>query len=348
MNIPSTVCVFVTLVVAFTSLQLNASPHKFNSKDHSVKANQLYVEGLKNLNLPIEIHLDKVLKRYLRSYTITGRREAEAMLGRSIHFLPLFEYYLKKHQLPDALKYLPILESKLKPSARSKAGAVGLWQFMPSTARRYGLRITKYVDERMDPHKSTEAAIKLLAKLYKKFGDWSLAVAAYNCGPGKVQRAIKMTGCEKFSDIAHLLPKQTRKYVPGLIAAAYIVNNYKEHQLTPKPTSAEPTTLVMVKLHDRLSFRRIAKVTKISKTWLRIWNPAYRQDVIPKSRRGNYLLIPSTIFLTLNNYAEKHLKNGLILSESETAERQAYWLPTVPFVQPNVEEETEMLFALAY
>jgi membrane-bound lytic murein transglycosylase D len=184
---------------------------------------------------------------WIKVYTIRKRHKTEEILGRSKFYFPIFEELLKKHGMPDELKYLAVVESALEPRALSVAAAVGLWQFIPSTGTRYGLRQDWYVDERSDPFKATEAACRYLKYLYGLFGDWHLALAAYNCGEGRVAAAIKTSGKRNFWDLYPYLPLETRGYVPAFIAATYVMNYAAAHNLQAKnPITPIPSDTILV------------------------------------------------------------------------------------------------------
>ncbi|NLB92033.1 MAG: transglycosylase SLT domain-containing protein, partial [Bacteroidales bacterium] len=209
------------------------------------------------------------------------RDQVEMMLGLSAYYFPIFEEALDRYNMPLELKYLPVIESALNPKAISRAGANGLWQFMFNTGRQLGLEISSFVDERRDPVKSTEAAVKYLWQLYQTYNDWYLAIAAYNCGPGNLDRAIKRSGGKRsFWEIYYYLPRETRGYVPAFVAASYVMNYYKEHNLIPRmPDISLQTDTLMIR--DYLHLNQLEKTLGIEKEQLRSLNPMYRRDVIP-------------------------------------------------------------------
>jgi len=192
-----------------------------------------------------------VVKSYINTYTVKKRQHTEAMLGRISIYFPMFEKYLSENNLPVDLKYLSIVESALNPKAVSRSGAVGLWQFMPPTGKENGLKINSTVDERRDPHKSTLAAAKYLKKQYKRYNNWELALAAYNGGPGRVNRAIKRGRSKNFWRIKRYLPKETQNYVPAFIAATYVVNYYPEHNLVPVYPEIDLQMTELIKIYKK-------------------------------------------------------------------------------------------------
>lgn len=198
---------------------------------------EVYIKRLQNLPNVIEMPYNSVVRKFIDQYTGRLRRSVAMFLGASNFYIPIFEDALEAYQLPLELKYLPIIESALNPGATSKVGAGGLWQFMPTTGKRYGLEITSLIDDRRDPIKSSYAAARMLKSLYEIFGDWTLVIASYNCGPGNVTKAIKRAGGEKdYWKIYPYLPSETRGYVPAFIAANYVMNYYCEHNICPAST----------------------------------------------------------------------------------------------------------------
>ena len=265
------------------------------SWDRSVVSlsDSIYLQRLKNIDSYIPLSYNSTVKNLIELYTQRRRDLTEVLLGLSSYYFPLIEEQLDKYNLPMELKYLPIIESALNPNARSRANAVGLWQFMYGTGRQYKLEISTFIDERRDPQKSTEAAITYLNDLYNIYKDWHLAIAAYNCGPGNVNKAIRRTGGSKnYWAIYNYLPRETRGYVPAFIAAAYVMNYYKEHGLSPR---LPDFSIVTDTLHisDHLHFNQIAENLRISVEELRAFNPQYRMDIIPgKKDRPLSLVIP--------------------------------------------------------
>lgn len=248
--------------------------------------------ALLNANTPFQLDYNDYVKRYIQVYSQRRREQVSRMLGLSAYYFPMFEEALDKYNMPLELKYLAIVESALNPGARSRVGATGLWQFMYGTAKINGLTITSYVDERNDPLKATEAACKYLSTLYGIFGDWNLALAAYNSGPGNVNKAIRRSGGKRsYWEIRPYLPRETAGYVPAFIAVNYIMNYANEHFIFP--TDVKPsyfaTDTVLVK--EQLSFEQISKLIDIDEDELAFLNPAYRYKVIPKNEKAPYTLI---------------------------------------------------------
>jgi len=245
------------------------------------------------MDLPMEAHYDKTVLARIDMYINGGRRATENILGRTVLYFPIYEYYLRKYNLPESLKYLPMIESGLRPGVRSGAGAVGMWQMMYSTARHYGLTINEYIDERRDPYRSTEAAVRLLADLYEQFGDWALVLTAYNGGPGRVQRAIEQAGCNDYEDVLPYLPLETRRYVPYFVAAAYIANHHFDHNLIPRLPDYLMVPTRIVEVHQYAGLSELAEATGLSYSTISKLNPALLQGAIPRSQKGYYLVLPS-------------------------------------------------------
>lgn len=262
-------------------------------------------ERVKNIDIPFDVQYTPVVEGYLKTYLLKNRDKAAKIVGRATMYFPLFEKVLAEKGMPDALKYLAITESALVPKAISRVGAGGLWQFMPETGRHYGLSISSKVDDRFDPEKSTKAASEYLQKYYRKYGDWALAIASYNSGPGRVSRAIKRSRSKNFWKLKRYLPRETRSYVPGFIAAAYLMKHYQEHGLQPEypPLDMQLTESTMVV--SNLSFYTIARVTGVALDVIRGLNPAYKKDEIPQSYRGYKLVLPARVMLAMKQFLER-------------------------------------------
>ena len=258
--------------------------------------------GIENVVHIVSPRFDDNVASYLRSYIEKNRERTELMIGRSSLYFPMFETEMLAEGLPADLKYLAVVESALTPQAISRVGATGLWQFMRPTARMFGLQITKYVDERCDPVKSTRAAIAYLSSLYAQFNSWELAMAAYNAGPGRVRYAIRKSGSKDFWKLKNYLPRETRNYVPGFIAASYILNYYQDHGLEPEfPTNdlMYPETMTVYK---DLTFTQIQQVTGVPYDVICSLNPKYIRKFIPLSESGMTLVLPASSVTAMNAY----------------------------------------------
>ncbi len=295
MRLPCTLLVsvmvlFTTIAEASTFEEKNPMTTSFMEEGNF---DALIDQGLANLKIPFEVKSTGEVRKYIKRYLKPGYIDAQAMLGRSSLYFPIFEHFLNIYGLPQELKYLPMVESTLRPDVHSHAGAAGLWQFVPITARHFGLKINGDVDERMDPYKSTEAAVKLLAYLYEKLGDWPLVLAAYNSGAGRVRKAIRRADCDDYWEIRPYLSSESRKYVPAYIAAAYLAQNFQKHGLAPKYPSYEMQDTKVFTVYSRLNLRAISKTCNVDLKVLRKLNPSYRNNIIPTNVKGNYLVIPA-------------------------------------------------------
>lgn len=253
----------------------------------------LVMERISEIGLPMEARYDGTLRTRIRRYIIEGSRDAEHLLGRTAIYFPIFEHYLRIYQLPEALKYLPLVESTLLPRSVSPAGASGLWQFVPATARGMGLSINGLVDERLDTYRATEAAVRMLATLYQEFGDWGLVLAAYNAGPGRVRKAVRLSGSKSFWGARNYLPRESQQYVPAFVAAAYLVNYHQLHGLKAVSIDYDLRDTRVFEVTDRMTISQIADATGVSYSTLRRLNQQYRKGIIPPSERGNYVIIPT-------------------------------------------------------
>ncbi len=267
-----------------------------NSVDVSNVSDSLLAYRMAQLNeeSPFDLTYNPTVKKYIVLYSQRRREQMSRMLGLAEYYFPMFEATLDKYDLPLELKYLAIVESALNPKARSRVGAKGLWQFMYTTGRINGLAVSSYVDERSDPIKSTEAACRFLSQLYKIFGDWNLALAAYNSGPGNVNKAIRRSGGKTdYWAIRPFLPRETASYVPAFIAVNYTMAYAHELGIEPKPSllSYYETDTVLVK--HTLTFEQIQRFVNIDEETLEAYNPSYKYKIIPKlEKRPYYLVLP--------------------------------------------------------
>lgn len=254
-------------------------------------------ERLASMPTVIEMPYNDVVLSYIERYTKKGRSQVAALLGLSTYYMPIFEQALEEAGLPLELKYLPVIESALDPTATSVHGAAGLWQFMVATARGYDMEVNSLVDERRDPYISSRQACCMLKDLYNSYGDWSLAIAAYNCGPGTVNKALARAGgdasAHDFWSIYYLLPAETRGYVPAFIAANYVMTYYPHHGISPV-LATKPLITDTIHVSNRIHLNQIATVLNIPVEELRILNPQFKADIIPASASRAYnLILPS-------------------------------------------------------
>lgn len=268
-----------------------------NSKDKDATDKEIK-DRLAKMDAGIDMPFNDVVKQCIFDYTKNGRRNVPALMGYSIYYMPIFEQALEENGLPLVLKYLPVIESRLDPNAVSKSGAAGLWQFKIGTAYDYGMDVNDLVDERRDPYKSTEGACRLLKDLNNKYdGDWTLAIAAYNCGPGTLDKARARAGGDPqshdFWSIYNYLPEETRSYVPRFIAAAYVMTYYDDHNFDPVLPTQEFVT-DSIHITNRVHFDQISAVLNIPVEVLQFLNPQFRDGIIPAFDNRPYnLILPS-------------------------------------------------------
>jgi membrane-bound lytic murein transglycosylase D len=257
----------------------------------NIVPDSVYKSRLERLPHIMEMPYNSTIRAYIDLYSLKKRRPMEYMLGIGQYYFPMFEEELARQGIPLELKYLPVIESALNPTAISPAGAAGLWQFMVATGRAYGLEINSLIDERLDPEKSTKAAARYLKDLYGIYGDWHLVIAAYNCGPGNVSKARRRSGVENadYWTIYPYLPAETRGYVPIFIGANYVFEYSKEHNLCPLDPSL-PAVTDTILIRERIHLQQIASVLNIQKEELTALNPQYKQSIIPASIEKPYSL----------------------------------------------------------
>ncbi len=283
---------------------------------------EVYVDRLKRLPTLIEMPYNEVVQKFIDRYSGKLRRSVSYMLGASNFYMPIFEQALEAYNLPLELKYLPVIESALNPKAVSRVGATGLWQFMLATGKRYGLEVNTLVDERRDPVKASYAAARYLSDLYRIFDDWNLVIAAYNCGPDKVNKAIhRAKGSADYWKIYPYLPKETRGYVPAFIAANYIMNYYCDHNICPMVTELPVKTDTVVVSKD-LHLEQVAQVLNINIEHLRNLNPQYRHDIVNGLNKPMAIRLPSTLVGTFIDKEDSiyNFKTDELLLKRETVE----------------------------
>ena len=289
------------------TMQLDSLMHLYNTKTYlrpdttcnlpdinPVYDASVYKLRLSKLPTIIEMPYNDVVQKFIDLYSGQLRRPVSYMLGAQNFYMPIFEEALEAYGLPLELKYLPVIESALNPRAVSRVGATGLWQFMLNTGKRYGLTVNSLVDDRRDPVKSSYAAAHYLSDLYKIYGDWNLVIAAYNCGPEKINQAIHRSKQNDYWQIYPYLPRETRGYVPAFIAANYIMNYYCEHNICPMMTEL-PAKTDTVEIKRDLYFEQIAHGLGIDIDQVAALNPQYRRSIINGSWRPSPLRLPAML-----------------------------------------------------
>lgn len=312
-----------SLVEAWVELHQKQSEKDFfglyteEDKATSQPVDTLYKQRLLEMVSPVQLPYNYIVRNFINQY-LSGRwSPLRNVLALSQYYFPIIEEELAAAGLPLELRYLPIIESNLSIRATSRMGAVGLWQFMPATGKNLGLEINSLVDERCDVLKSTRAACKFLAYLYKIYGDWTLAIAAYNCGPGNVNRALTRAGedCKTFWDIYDFLPHETRGYVPKYIAAAYAYTYHKSHDIKPAPLP-EYVSTDTVMVNRVMHLGQVASTLNIPIETLRDLNPQYKLDIVPATRKSYSLRLPTRYASEfVANEREIYSKDSLYLKE---------------------------------
>lgn len=253
---------------------------------------EVYIERIKKMNSFISLPYNEIVKNYIILYSEKMPTKMSHILGLCQYYMPIFEDIFNRYDIPQELKAMAVIESAMNPLAVSRAGAKGMWQFMYSTAKMYGLHIDSFVDERLDPVKSAEAAAQYLQDSYEIFGDWNLAIASYNCGAGNVNKAIRRSGGKRaFWDIWPYLPRETRGYVPAFVGALYTMTYYKEHGIRPEAVGI-PAHIDTLKINKQLHLRQVADLTAAPLEELKNLNPQYRHEIIPGESREYILRIP--------------------------------------------------------
>jgi membrane-bound lytic murein transglycosylase D len=299
-----------------------------------------YINRLNKIPSVVELTYNGIVKRFIEVYTMKRRDKVEEMLTLKEYYFPMFEEVFDKYDLPLELKYLSIIESALNPNAVSRAGATGLWQFMYGTGRLYKLNINSFVDERRDPLAETYAAAKFLKDLYSIYNDWGLVIAAYNCGPGNVNKAIRRSGGKRnYWDIYYFLPRETRGYVPAFIAAMYVMNYHKDHNLFARSSVIVPPPADTIMVNKNIHLQQVADVLNLPLQQLRDLNPQYRHDIIPGKYSACALRLPEKDALRFIDHQDSIIKykNALyftgdlkITSFSSSSSRSGRYLPPPP------------------
>jgi membrane-bound lytic murein transglycosylase D len=285
---------FLFFLLNSSSYQAQQSPLSFSKiKSERVIIDKdsirLRVEDI-NSKTPFQIDYTPLLEETIINYLENRQATYLELYSKSDYFFPIFENALQKYNVPLELKYIPVIESALNPRAKSRVGATGLWQFMFNTAKDLDLKVNSYVDERMDPIKSSEAAAKYLSELYARFNDWNLAIAAYNYGPGNIRRAIKASGYSNFWNLRGYLPKETANYVPSFIATLYLFEFAHKHEIKKKSKEMKLALTDSIPIKKMVSFSHIADKIGVPLDTLNFLNPSYIHSIIPNVKNKQYYL----------------------------------------------------------
>jgi len=305
-------------------------------------SDSVYVDRIGRINSVITLPYNNIIRNHIHVYTERKVERLRIMLGLQDYYFPMIEDIFDSYGLPVELKYMAVIESALNPTAVSRVGATGLWQFMYSTGRMYGLTINSVVDERRDPVKATHAAARYLRDLYGIYHDWILVIAAYNCGPGNVNKAIRRSGNRKdYWEIYYRLPRETRGYIPQFVAAAYAMNYYREHNIEPIPIDIPLAVDTVVVMHD-VHLEQISTVLDISMDELRAMNPQYRTGFVPGKSKPLGITLPVD-----------RLGDFIDMTDTITSFRKAQYLTTVnqtssptqsTYLPPDVKGKVKLIY----
>lgn len=327
-------------------VKLALSEYSGNAGDSPISEfpDSVYVERLARINSVISLPYNNIIRNHIQVYTERKVENTRAILGLKDYYFPIIEDIFDSYRLPAELKYMAVIESALNPNAVSRVGATGMWQFMNSTGRLYGLTINSVIDERRDPVKAAHAAARYLRDMYDIFHDWVLVIAAYNCGPGNVTKAISRSGNRKdYWEIYYRLPRETRGYIPQFIAAAYILNYYKEHKIEPLSVNI-PVATDTIMVNKDIHLNQIAEVLNISPGELRALNPQYRTGLIPGSAKPMPLTLPVSHlsdFITLSDTIRNH-RPDLYLKKATTNMSPVRSV----YVPPDIKGKTKLYYTV--
>ena len=308
--------IMTVLYVFVASTCIADDPQKANAAAFPQFPDLVYEYYIAELNktTPLDLSYNQYVRRYIDIFTLERRTQVEQFIGLAEWYFPMIEDHLQRYGLPLELKYLAVVESGLNPLARSPSEAIGLWQFLYPTAQMFDLRVTSYIDERCDVYKSTDAACRYLQYLYRTFGDWNLALAAYNGGPGELEKAIaRSDGKTEFWDLYPYITEAMRNYVPAFIAMNYVFNHAEKHLLIPTPNDpvfSNPDTL---QVYQKINFTSISKVIGLDEDMIRRLNPCYHLGEIPYLGQPMTLVLPhdkAIAFLKAENQIVATQKNG--------------------------------------
>jgi len=335
-----------SLVASWYVKMAMANNPQFFSDDTAgiVYPDSVYESRLSKINSVIKLPYNNIIRNFIHVYTVRQRDKFSAVLGLKDYYFPMIEDIFDYYKLPVELKYMAVIESALHTNAVSRMGATGLWQFMYSTGRQYGLTINSIVDERRDPVKATHAAAKYLIDLYNIYKDWVLVIAAYNCGPGNVNKAIRRSGNKKdYWDIFYRLPRETRGYIPQYVAATYAINYYAEHNIRPLPLNF-PVATDTIMINKDIHLVQISEVMRIPYEELRALNSQYRTGLVPGSTKPLALTLPMSHlgdFIDLNDTIRRYKSDVYLNKTTRIADpSRTAWAP------PDIKGKTKLLYTV--
>jgi membrane-bound lytic murein transglycosylase D len=308
-------------------------------------SDSVYEKRLHKINSIVYLPFNNIIRSHIEVYTIRQREKFSAVLGLRDYYFPMIEDIFDLYGLPTELKYMAVIESALNPGVVNRhSGATGLWQFMYSTGRMYGLTINSIVDERRDPVKATHAAARYIKDLYQIYNDWVLVIAAYNCGPGNVNKAIKRSGNRKdYWDIYYRLPRETRGYIPQYIAAAYAINYFAEHNIVPLPLNI-PVATDTIMVNKDIHLAQISEVMGIPLGELHALNPQYKTGLVPGSSKPQSLTLPMNHlgdFIDLNDTIRNYKSNVYLSKATRIAD------PTrSSFITTDIKGKTKIIYTV--
>lgn len=329
----------------YVKLALGSNSAQFVSDTFGIQYDDtVYISRLGKINSIIKLPYNSIIRNHIHVYTVRQRDKFSAVLGLKDYYFPIIEDIFDSYGLPAELKYMAVIESALNVNAVSRMGATGMWQFMYSTGRMYGLTINSVIDERRDPIRSTHAAARYMKDLYKIYDDWLLVIAAYNCGPGNVNKAIRRSGNKKdYWDIYYRLPRETRGYIPMYIAAAYAVNYHQEHNIAPLPLNI-PVATDTIMINKDIHLSQISEVLKIPLGELRVLNPQYRTGLVPGSSKPASLTLPLNHlgdFIDMNDTIRSY-KQDVYLSKTTRIENPS----RTTYVPADIKGKTKLIYTV--
>lgn len=334
----------VTTWYVKTSLGIPERDYRITEPHIPEFPDSVYIDRLGRINSLITLPYNNIIRSHIHVYTSRQYDKFRIILGLQDYYFPMIEDVFSSYDIPLELKYMAVIESALNPNAVSRVGATGLWQFMASTGRMYGLTINSVVDERRDPVKATHAAARYLKDLYKIYNDWILVIAAYNCGPGNVNKAIARSGNKKdYWDIYYRLPRETRGYIPQFVAALYAMTYHVEHNISPIPMSL-PMAVDTVMITRDIHLRQIADIMDISLNELNALNPQYRTGLIPGRTKPSPLTLPMVHvgdFIYLHDTIESHKANVYLASTSQSSNPASS-----SYTPPDIQGKTRLVYTV--